>query len=168
MMRAVSAVVLLCISALVVLAFQSIRQQLEIQTLQVRIAKATKQVRKEEDAIIQAKLKIQDINGLLSPVNSKKAELTKKKQDMSNAWALSLKNLQECLAEKTEADSTMHTAIDNLQNSKAKQGSDKLEADEEIKGLKKQILDRDKKLCEFVDMKVAEGRKLCGVAEAIK
>ncbi|KAG5856465.1 hypothetical protein ANANG_G00008240 [Anguilla anguilla] len=163
-MRAVSALVLLCVGVLVVSSIQSIRQELSIQALRDHIEKAGSQVRKYEDAIVQAKLKIQEVNGHLSPINSKKAELAKKNQDMGKAGALVLKDIQECQTQKTEAESLMHDAFENLENSKVQ----RLQAEEEIKKLKQQILDRDTKLCEFVDIKQEQGRKLCGVAESPK
>ncbi|KAI1885964.1 hypothetical protein AGOR_G00209170 [Albula goreensis] len=167
-MRALSALVLLFLGVLVVFAYQAIKQELVIRELKDHIDMATTQVRRDEDGIIQAKLKIQEVNTLLTPVNQKKAELTKKKQDGSAAAALVLKSLQDCQSQKTEAETKMNADFETLQNLKAQQGSEKVEADDEIKGLKQQILDRDSKICEFVDMTNAEGRKLCGVAEAPK
>ncbi|XP_061074523.1 uncharacterized protein si:dkey-87o1.2 [Conger conger] len=164
MMRTLSLLVLLCVAALVTLAFQSIRQELSIQTRREHMLYAANQVRRLEDAIVQAKLKIQEINSVLGPVNAKKVELAKKKKEMITGAALVLTKIEECVAVKPEVEVNMHTAHENLEKFKAKRAEEKAEAEEKIQELKKRILDRDSQLCEFVDMKQEEGRKLCAAA----
>ncbi|KAJ8398514.1 hypothetical protein AAFF_G00427690 [Aldrovandia affinis] len=167
-MRALSMLVLFCLGVMAVLAYHAIRQELSVRDIKDRIEKATKQVRRDEDAIIQAKLKSQEINGILSSLNAKKAELTKKKQDISAAESQVLKNLEDCQFAKPVAESKMTTGYESLQNLKAQQVSDKAKAEQEVKDLKQQIVDKNKMICGFVDMTQEEGRKLCEVAEAPK
>lgn len=167
-MRALSALILLCVSVMVALAFQSIRQELSFLALRKHVETAAIQVRKYEDAIVQDKLKIQEINGFLASAKSKTDQLTKKKEELSKAVNEAKGRITECRAMKKKADGSLRTAAKNLQNAKAQQASDKLKAEKEIQAIKQQILDRDKKFCEFVDMEMEEGRKICGVAETPK
>ncbi|XP_044065304.1 uncharacterized protein si:dkey-87o1.2 isoform X2 [Siniperca chuatsi] len=135
------AIVLLGLSVVVmaIMVFQAVRQELNLRNLKTRIVENSAEVKTKEEAIVEAKNKIQELKTKLASVNTK-ANVEKKKTDMLEAII------------KLKAD---HDDV------KKKAGGD-------IQNLKQQILDRDKAICAFADTTKEEARKLCGISEAPK
>ncbi|XP_010900788.2 uncharacterized protein si:dkey-87o1.2 [Esox lucius] len=167
-MRALSGLVFLAVCVMVVLMYQAVNQELTLRSLKANAAKTSSEVKQKENDIVQIKMKIQQMNLELVSINQKRDELTQKKDKSAKATTETYNSLQTCNAEKTEAEKKKSDASAALQKVKDDEGAAKRKAEQEIEELKKQILERDKALCVFVDQTIDEGRKLCGIAVAPK
>ncbi|XP_051577855.1 uncharacterized protein si:dkey-87o1.2 isoform X2 [Myxocyprinus asiaticus] len=160
-MRAISAMIFVAICALLVIIYHAVKQDLNIRNLKMRIAVSTEQVKMKEDGIVAAKMKVDEINKKISPVSTQRDQLKKQKEDYKRNTANSEKELSSCQAEKSKLDKQNNEAKEALIKIKEGQEAERKKAVEEVEGLKKQILDRDLKICQFVDMNVEAARKLC-------
>uniref|UniRef100_A0AAY4ADT3 Uncharacterized protein n=1 Tax=Denticeps clupeoides TaxID=299321 RepID=A0AAY4ADT3_9TELE len=131
-MRVVSAVIFLCMCVLLFLVYQAVVQELGIHSANLRFAEAKENVKRKEDEIVSIKMKIQDLNGDLMPLNKQHEEIK----------------------------------LGDLQQTKESQEAEQKKFQDEIQGLKQQILERDKKLCTFLDPQYEEGKKLCDATNA--
>uniref|UniRef100_A0A3B4T9N6 Si:dkey-87o1.2 n=1 Tax=Seriola dumerili TaxID=41447 RepID=A0A3B4T9N6_SERDU len=164
------AVVLLCLSVamMVGMVFQSVRQELHLRHLKTRMVLDSVEVKRKEEAIVDAKNKIQGLKTTLDSVNSKMDQLKKKKVDGETSRQEHDKTLQACNSEKEEVEKKKASVTEDLTKLKADHEAAKKKAEEEIQSLKQEILDRDKAICAFVDTTKEEARKLCGITVAKK
>ncbi|KAI4877330.1 hypothetical protein NFI96_017304 [Prochilodus magdalenae] len=181
-MKAVLAVGFLGVCVLVAVVYQAFQQEFNIRTLKSQIASTTEQVKSKEDEIVKAKLKIQQVNDELMPLNKQRDELVKKKNELQKAKGDSEKALGTCQTQKvlnphivnymvlddpshrqfeTDSGKKKTDATAALEKIKADQVAEEQKIQEELQNLQKQILERDVKICEFVDEGKEEGRKLC-------
>ncbi|XP_048009255.1 myosin heavy chain, muscle [Megalobrama amblycephala] len=163
-MRGISAMVFLALCALLIIVYQAIQQELNIRNLKTRIVVSGEQVKLKEDGIMSTKTKVEDINKKLSALTTQRDQLKKQKDDIKKSTAESEKELGTCNAEKGTLEKKSNEAKDALKKLKEDQEAEKKKAEEEIQGLKKSILERDVKICKFVDVTAEEAKKLCAVA----
>lgn len=163
-MRAISAVLFLALCALLVIIYQAVQQELHIRNLKTRIAVSDNQVKLKEDGILGAKTKLEEMNKSLNPLITQRDQLKKQKDDIKTGNANSEKELGTCQAEKGKLEKQSTETKDSLQKLKENQEAEGKKAEEEIEGLKQQILQRDLKICKFVDTALDEAKKLCAGA----
>ncbi|XP_056142503.1 uncharacterized protein si:dkey-87o1.2 [Lampris incognitus] len=167
-MKSAPVVGFLSVSVMLLAIFQAVRQEVSLRSLKTRMAEGSLEVKRREEAIVQLKAKVEGLNKELPPFNTKKSELLRKKGDFSKSMGESDKNLETCKTEKTETEKKKSSQTEAIAKLKADHEEAKKKAQEEIQGLKQQILDRDKAICTFVNATNEEGRKLCGLAETPK
>ncbi|XP_073703774.1 uncharacterized protein [Garra rufa] len=160
-MRAISGIVFLAFCALLVIIYQAIQQELNIRNLKTRIAISGEQVKLKEDGIVAAKTKVEEFNKKLNPLITKRDLLKKQKDDTKKSNVDSEKELGTCRAEKGKLEKQSSDAKDALQKIKDDQEAERKKAEGEIEGLKQQVLERDLKICKFVDVTLDEPKKLC-------
>ncbi|KAM3873320.1 acyl-coenzyme A thioesterase THEM4 [Diretmus argenteus] len=137
---------------------QAVQQELNLHGLKTRLVRNSVEIKRKEEAIVQMKTKIQDMNKELASLNTKRGELTKRKEETLKAKGDMDKNLESCNTEKAEAEKKKTDLTEALNKLKAEHEDGKKKAQEEIQSLKQQILDRDKAICAFVDKTNEEGR----------
>ncbi len=94
------AMVFLALCALLVIVYQAVQQELNIRNLKTRIAVSGQQVKLKEDGILEAKMKVEDINKSLNPLITQRDQLKKQKDDIKKGNANSEKELSTCQADK--------------------------------------------------------------------
>ncbi|KAJ8004979.1 hypothetical protein DPEC_G00141890 [Dallia pectoralis] len=167
-MRALSVLVFLAMCGMGVLMYLAIKQELTLRNLKSTADQISLEIKQKENAIVKIKTNIQQLNTELLPINVKRDELTRKKDESVKASTEAKKALDTCNKEKADSENLKTSTTAALQKVKDDTEAEKKKAEQEIEALKKQILDRDKALCTFVDVNMDEGRKLCGLAEAPK
>ncbi|XP_044065302.1 uncharacterized protein si:dkey-87o1.2 isoform X1 [Siniperca chuatsi] len=164
------AIVLLGLSVVVmaIMVFQAVRQELNLRNLKTRIVENSAEVKTKEEAIVEAKNKIQELKTKLASVNTKVDELKKTKADTEKSTQDTDKSLQTCNTEKANVEKKKTDMLEAIIKLKADHDDVKKKAGGDIQNLKQQILDRDKAICAFADTTKEEARKLCGISEAPK
>lgn len=89
---------------LIAVAYQAFQQELTIRRLRDQIASTTEQVKVKEDDIVNAKLRIQQLNDELVPLNKQRDELVKKKEELVKAKGESETSLGTCQNQKVLID----------------------------------------------------------------
>ncbi|XP_056619178.1 uncharacterized protein si:dkey-87o1.2 isoform X1 [Triplophysa dalaica] len=164
-MRAVSAMIFLAVCALMVIVYQAIQQELNIRNQKTSIVVSNEQVKLKEDGIVSVKMQIDDMNKKIAPLAAQRDQLKKQKEDQKKLFAQSEKDLGTCKSEKDNLEKKRTEASNILQKIKEGHEAEWKKAEQEIEDLKHKILDRDLKICEFVDLKVEETRMLCAGAK---
>jgi len=161
-------VVLLGLSMAVmgVMIFQAVRQEFNLRNMKTRTAENTAEVSRKEEAIVELKNKIKDLKAGMASVNTKMDELRKKKADTEKSTKDFDMSLQTCNTEKGDFEKKKVDMAAAIIKFKADHEDLKKKAEEDIKNLKQQILDRDKAICAYADTTKAEARKLCGMPDA--
>ncbi|KAL4646691.1 hypothetical protein GN956_G9491 [Arapaima gigas] len=167
-MRAGTAGIVICFCLLGFLMFQAFMKEKSVQATKAKVRDASEEVERKEAEIVQAKLRIQELNAMIIPSNSKRDELLKKQADLKNSEKETMKNLETCQTQKSVIEKKKNDVVEIVKKLKADQDKEKMAAEDQIKKLKQQILERDKKLCQFVDKKQEEGKKACETLEATK
>uniref|UniRef100_A0A673HJA9 Si:dkey-87o1.2 n=2 Tax=Sinocyclocheilus rhinocerous TaxID=307959 RepID=A0A673HJA9_9TELE len=160
-MRAISTMVFLALCALLVIIYQAVQQELNIRNLKTRMAVSGQQLKLKEDGILAAKTKVEEINKNLNPLIAQRDQLKKQKDDIKKGNANSEKELGTCQAEKGKLEKQSNGAKDSLQKLKEDQEAERKKAEEEIEGLKQRALERDLRICKYVDITLDEPKKLC-------
>lgn len=153
--------VFLALCALLVIIYQAVQQELNIRNMKTRIALSGQQVKLKEDGILVAKTKVEEINKQLNPLITQRDQLKKQKDDIKKGNANSEKELGTCQAEKGKLEKQKNEAKDSVQKLKDDQEAERKKSEGEIEGLKHQVLERDLKICKYVDITLDEPKKLC-------
>ncbi|AWO96599.1 Hypothetical protein SMAX5B_011794 [Scophthalmus maximus] len=167
-MKLTVVVVCLSVAVMTVLIYQALRQEVDLRRQKTLLVDNSAEVKRKEMAIVEAKKTIQQLKASLGTINEDIEGLKKKKEENDKAAQEFEQGLKTCNSEKEDADkkkTEVSAAMDKL---KTDQEEAKKKAEQDIQGLKQQILDRDKAICAFVDTTKEEARKLCGIAEAPK
>ncbi|XP_050932155.1 uncharacterized protein si:dkey-87o1.2 [Lates calcarifer] len=165
-MKLAVALVGLSLAVMVVMIYQAVRQELNLRNLKTRMVENSAEVKRKEEAIVELKVKIQDLKTTLTGVHTKMDELKVKKVEVEKSSQELDKYLQTCNTEKADVEKKKTDVGEAVNKVKADHEEAKRKAEEEIQGLKQQILDRDKAICAFADTTKEEARKLCGISEA--
>ncbi|XP_043117980.1 uncharacterized protein si:dkey-87o1.2 [Puntigrus tetrazona] len=160
-MRAISAMVFLALCAMLVIIYQAVQQELNIRNLKTRIVVSGQQVKLKEDGILAAKTKVEEMNKNLNPLVTQRDQLKKQKDEIKKGHANSEKELGTCQAEKGKLEQQSNDAKGALQKLKEDKEAEMKKSEEEIESLKHQILERDLKICKYVDLTLNEPKKLC-------
>ncbi|CAM4698144.1 unnamed protein product [Leuciscus chuanchicus] len=163
-MRGMTAMVFLAMCALLIITYQAVQQELNMRNLQTRIVVSSEQVKFKEDGIMSAKTKVEEISKKLSALITQRDQLKKQRDDSKKSTDASEKELGTCKTEKDTLEKKSKEAKEALNKLKGDQDAEKKKAEEEIQGLKKSILERDLKICKFVDVTMEETKKLCAIA----
>ncbi|XP_039972623.1 uncharacterized protein si:dkey-87o1.2 [Xiphias gladius] len=158
----------LSVAVMLVMIYQAVSQELNLRYLKARMVENSAEVKRKEEAIIEVKTKIRELKTTLASFNAKMDELKKKKADAEKSTQEIDKRLQTCNSEKADTESKKTSVAEAMTKLKADHEEAKKKAEEDIQGLKQQILDRDKAICAFADATKEEARKLCGISEAPK
>lgn len=103
-----SAVVFLSVSVMVVMIYQAARQELNLRNLKAHMLQNSEEVKRKEAAIVQIKVKIQELNKALWPLKTTKDGLIKQKQQSVKAAQDLDKSLTTCNTEKVWDTTHMH------------------------------------------------------------
>ncbi|XP_047666622.1 uncharacterized protein si:dkey-87o1.2 [Tachysurus fulvidraco] len=160
-MKSVWALVFLATCALVAVSFQAIQQEINIRKMRNIILSNIQEVKKKEDAILSSKTELQKLSVQLVPLDKEKIQLTKKLEDLVKEKEISEQNMNTCQTQKKEADQQRSQKTAETDAQKTNQNAEIQKVQEEVEHLKKQILDRDTKICVYVDKERVEGRALC-------
>uniref|UniRef100_UPI003AAF47A7 uncharacterized protein n=1 Tax=Centroberyx gerrardi TaxID=166262 RepID=UPI003AAF47A7 len=164
-MKVMPALAVLSVTVMVAMIFQAVRQELNLRSLKTSMTQSSAEVKRKEEAIVEMKIKIQSMKSDLTPLNTKRDELSQKKEESLKGAADASKNTETCNTEKAEAEKKKTEVAESITKLKADHEEAKKKAQEDIQTLKQQILNRDKAICAFVDQSKEEGRTLCGVSE---
>ncbi|XP_068179956.1 uncharacterized protein si:dkey-87o1.2 [Antennarius striatus] len=157
-------IVILILSAavMVVMIFQAVRQELDLQNSKTRMAENAEEVNRKEAAINEVKNKVIELKTKLASLNAKMDDLKKTKANAEKSTSDFDKNLQTCNNEKANAlmrKTNIEVAISKLKASHVAAG---LAAKDTVQKLKTEIVDRDRAICVFADLTKTEAQNLCG------
>ncbi|KAB5586832.1 hypothetical protein PHYPO_G00006030 [Pangasianodon hypophthalmus] len=160
-MKVVWALIFLAGCALLVVAFQAMQQEIDIHRMRKLIILNTEDVKTKEDEILSSKGAMQKLTKELVPLDNQKNQLTKKMEELGKQKESSEQNLNTCRTQKTDAEQKKTERTSAINTLKTNQNAEIQKVQEEIQSLQKQILDRDTKICSYVDKEREEGRTLC-------
>lgn len=115
-MKLAIAVVTLSVAVMAVLAFQAVRQELNLRFMRAHIEANSVEVKRKEEAIIEVKKKIQELKATLTSVNAKIVNLEKTKADAGKSKQTHEKSLQACNSEKASDTRNTHALLHSLQS----------------------------------------------------
>lgn len=156
----------LSVAAMVVMIFQTVRQEVNLRGLKTRMVENTAQVKRKEEAIVEMKNTIKEMKDKLMGVNTKVEDLKKKKAESDKSAQELDKSLETCNTEKADVVKKKTDMENSIAKLKADHEAAKKTTEGDIQSLKQQILDRDKAICAYADTTKEEARKLCGLPEA--
>ncbi len=99
-MRFAVVLIFLSVAVMVVMIYQAVRQELSLRDMKVRMVQSAADVKRKEEAIIEAKVKVKELKTTLATVNNKIAELRTKKLEVGKSTQELDQSLQGCTKEK--------------------------------------------------------------------
>ncbi|XP_069040922.1 tropomyosin-2-like [Lepisosteus oculatus] len=116
----------------------------------------------------------QEVLRELSTATERKNRMQRSLKELESQVSTWEKELEErrrqtgtCQQEQKDADEQLKSSEKELQDAKSQHEEDKAGWNNDINSLKKQV-ELKSKVCDYVDKKSAEGRKLCGLPELPK
>jgi len=164
-MKIVIVLLVLSVAVMGVMIFQALSQELNLRNMKTRTVENSAEVKKKEEDIIELKNKIKELKTAVASVNTKMDGLRKKKGETEKSTQDLANNLQTCNTAKAEIEKKKTDMAATMTKFKADHEDLKKKAEEDIKNLKQQILDREKAICAFADTTKPEARKLCGIPD---
>lgn len=158
----------LSVAVMVVMIFQAVRLELNLRKLKTSTLENSVEVKRKEEAIIELKKQIKLLKTTVESTNTKMDELRKKKEETEKSTQELDNSLQACNTGKADFEKKKTDMGETITKFKADHENLKKKAEEDIKNLKEQILDREKAICAFADTTKAEARKLCGIPDALQ
>ncbi|KAM8826410.1 uncharacterized protein ACB058_019719 [Synchiropus picturatus] len=163
-MRFLIVLFVLSVTVITVIVLQAARQEIKIRNLKKRTEDNLGEVRRREANIVVIKSKIETLKNLNADLSLKIAELKVKKEESQKAHEGLAMSLGDCLKEKELFEEKLGNITQKMMTLNEKHDNEKVLAEQEIQGLKKQIFDRDQIVCRYVDKSKLEARQLCGLA----
>lgn len=164
-MKIAVALVSLSVVIMVGMIFQAVHQEIKVRKAKNRMVENSMELKRKEEAIVEVKAKLDSLKSSVKNANDKTEELKQKKEEASKSVNDFGQSLATCNKEKAEIVKKKTDLTKVISELKAGHEESKTKAMEEIQSLKQQILDRDKAICAFVDATKEEARKLCGISE---
>lgn len=158
----------LSVAVMSVMIFQAARQEFHLRSIKTRTEENTAEVKMKEEAILALKTKIKQLKEAVASTTAKVEGLRKKKADTEKSTKDLDKSLLTCNTDKADFEKKKAAKQTVISEFKADHKALKNRAEEDIKSLKQQILDRDKAICAFADTTKKEARKLCGLPDSQK
>ncbi|XP_054639196.1 uncharacterized protein si:dkey-87o1.2 [Dunckerocampus dactyliophorus] len=153
----------LSVAVMVAMIFQILRQEFEFRDSKVRRLEDLAVAKREEKVIDLIKPQIRELRTNLASVMGRVDALKKRKAAAEKTEQDRKKDLEACGKDKESTEKKKKAVVDSMAKLKADHAAEKTKAEEELKSLKQQILDRDKAVCVFADPSIAEARRLCGI-----
>ncbi|XP_053489956.1 golgin subfamily A member 6-like protein 22 [Ictalurus furcatus] len=160
-MKSVWTLVLLAVCAVMVVAFHTIKQEMNIHRMRKLIVLNTEEVKTMENEIMSSKLAMQKLSSQLAPLDEQKKQLIKSMEEQTREKENSEQSLNTCQIEKSEFEQQKSEKDSAINMLKTNLDGETEKVQEEIQLLQKQILERDTKICLYVDKAREEGRALC-------
>ncbi|XP_051812293.1 uncharacterized protein si:dkey-87o1.2 [Acanthochromis polyacanthus] len=153
----------LSVTIMVFMIAQTVRQELVLRDLKSRISTSASEVKMKEEAIVEVKVKLQEVKLSLKSLETKVEEVKKKKIETEKSEQEFLNGLQTCNTQREQTKVKSTEITESMNKLKADHEEAKSRAQHDIQTLKQQILDRDKAICAFADTTKDEARRLCGL-----
>ncbi|KAK3572084.1 hypothetical protein QTP86_022315 [Hemibagrus guttatus] len=160
-MKSVWVLVFLAVCAVVVVSFQAIQQEINIRRMGKQILLNTQEVKTMEDEIMKSKVTMQKLSSQLIPLDRQKIQLTKKMEELVREKEMSVQNLDTCQTQKIESEQKKSVKSSEFDALRTNLNAQIQKVQEEVQSLQKQILERDTKICLYVDKDREQGRALC-------
>nr|XP_057940116.1 uncharacterized protein si:dkey-87o1.2 [Doryrhamphus excisus] len=153
----------LSLAVMAAMIFQTLRQELEFRNSKARRLEDLSVAKREEKVIDAIKPQINELKTNLASVMGRMDELKKRKAATEKTEQGVKKDLDACGKTQESTEKNKKDVMDSMAKIKADHAEEKAKAEEQLKSLKQQILDRDKAVCIFADPSIAEARRLCGM-----
>ncbi|KAG7336040.1 hypothetical protein KOW79_000733 [Hemibagrus wyckioides] len=160
-MKPVWVLVFLAVCSVVVVSFQAIQQEINIRKMRQLINLNTQEVKTKEDEILISKAAMQKLSSQLVPLDKQKIQLTKKMDELVRERETSGQNLETCQTQKKESEEQKAVKSSEFDALRTNHNAEIQKVQEEVQSLQKQILERDTKICLYVDKDREEARALC-------
>ncbi|XP_060777998.1 uncharacterized protein si:dkey-87o1.2 [Neoarius graeffei] len=160
-MKAVWTLGFLAVCIVLVMAFHTIKQEMTIRKTRKQIIFNKEEVKTKEDDILKCKTTLQKLSDEQVSLDKVKYKLTKDIEELGRQTGNTEQNLNTCQTKKTGVQNQKTERASAIDALKTNQNAEILKVQEEIQSLQKQILDRDTKICQYVDKEKDGGRTLC-------
>ncbi|KAI5618158.1 hypothetical protein C0J50_22140, partial [Silurus asotus] len=150
-MKAVWALVFFTICAMLLVAFQAIKQERNIRRTRKEIFQNTEHVKLMEEQIVTSKLTLKELSKELDPLDKQQKQLTKMMDMAIKKTEKSEQTLNSCRMKKTDVEQEKSEISSSFDILKTSQNVEMQRMQEQIQRLTQQILERDSMICTYVD-----------------